>query len=191
MNENHTHTRIRMLLRILLLVLIVVLVASGVPALELPPTPAGKTLGEWLAMTNAGKQELATRFVGERFTPEFLRKLPIDAMAAFHVQLHERAGTLTPQRLLESDDHRIRLLAIGAGGNEGGEAGGEADGTEDEGGEPSRLWEVTLTVQEEAPHGISQLRVVPAPEPPATEPPVPESATEPTPAADAKPDGPH
>jgi len=113
------------------------------PSVELPSSPAGKILDEWFRMTNAGEKDLAATFVGERFTAEFLSKLPADAMTAFHLQLHEQAGNFVPHKLLATTDHQLQVLAWG---------------------ERGAWWEVTLTVEASPPHRIEGLRVVPVPE---------------------------
>ncbi|MCP4657081.1 MAG: beta-lactamase family protein [bacterium] len=112
-------------------------------SIELPDSPAGKILDEWFRITNAGEKDLATSFVGERFTVEFLSKLPADAMTAFHLQLHEQAGEFIPHKLLTTTDHELKVLAWG---------------------ELGVWWEVTLVVEASPPHRIKGLRVVPAPE---------------------------
>lgn len=113
--------------------------AQPVPAL--PDTAAGRAFSDWLAVYNAGDEERARRFIGERFDADFLAQLPLDMMLAFHLQTHERTGALTPRRLLPAGDDELALVADA----ERGEA-----------------MEVRLSVAAEPPHRITALRLVPA-----------------------------
>ncbi len=145
--------RNREIAHLLVTVALILAVAGGAQArppgaaapqpIELPDSPAGKILDEWFRMANAGEKDRATSFVGERFTVEFLSKLPADAMVAFHLQLHDQAGDFVPHKLLTTADHELKVLAWG---------------------ELGAWWEVTLAVEAQPPHRIRGLRVVPAPE---------------------------
>lgn len=115
--------------------------APEIPAGVAPPdTVAGRTFGEWLAVYNGGDEAEIERFLGGRFAPEFLTDLPVAALVAFHLQSREETGGLVPLEIKPVGEHAVQALAGGVLGD-------------------SRI--VTLTVEPEPPHRITQLRLVP------------------------------
>lgn len=108
-------------------------------AAELPDTPAGTAAGDWLVAFNEGGEDAVRSFLAERFTDELLARLPVAALVAFHLQSRELYGTLAPSAVVESEPHRLVLLADGSLGEEA---------------------ELTVEVEEAEPHRISALRLV-------------------------------
>lgn len=112
-------------------------IPAGVPP---PDTVAGRTFGEWLAVYNGGVEAEIERFLGQRFAPEFLTDLPVTALVAFHLQSREETGGLVPLEIKPAGEHAVQALAGGVLGD-------------------SRI--VSLTVEPDPPHRITQLRLVP------------------------------
>ncbi|HEX4956521.1 MAG TPA: Cpe/LpqF family protein [Thermoanaerobaculia bacterium] len=119
-------------------------------AVTLPKTPAGEALAVWLDEINSGDENRLTRYIAATFGPELLSRLPVDALKAFHLQTHAEGGKLTAVRIKAERPEKIMVLAQG---------------------EKGKQYDVTLAVQEAAPHLVTALRLVPAnPEPPPPQP---------------------
>lgn len=106
---------------------------------ELPDTVAGRTFSEWLALYNGGSEDEIQSFIGTRFAPEFLARLPVAALVAFHLQTRQITGELTPVEFDPVREHTLQVTA--------GSAAGPIT--------------VVLAVEPGPPHRISELRVVP------------------------------
>jgi len=79
-------------------------------AAALPETPAGRRMAAFLAAFNTGDAATIRKFIAENYAQSTLAQRPVDARAQFLVDFYADTRGLDVRRVLESDEHRIRIL---------------------------------------------------------------------------------
>jgi CubicO group peptidase (beta-lactamase class C family) len=111
-------------------------VAGAEAGPKIPDTPAGKQLAAWLQAYNSGQRDAVRRFVTDNYAASNLKKHPVEEHLAGFDRVY-------------GDNQRLDLVRIDRSGNETIEALVYSPLTES--------WlRITLTVEAQAPHGITQ-----------------------------------
>jgi D-alanyl-D-alanine carboxypeptidase len=110
-------TRILLVLSILLAAsLLAAAPAPQAPAgVELPQTPAGRSVEAYFKSFNAGEEAMGIYFA-EFAAKESLQQVPIELRLVRYRQMHERLGTLELRKVVEAKADLVRIVAHGANG---------------------------------------------------------------------------
>jgi CubicO group peptidase (beta-lactamase class C family) len=90
--------------------------APQAPAgLDLPPTPAGRSVEAYLKSFNAGEEAMRSYFA-EFAAKDALQQAPIELRLTRYRQMHERLGSLELRKVIEAKAELVRILAHGSNG---------------------------------------------------------------------------
>jgi D-alanyl-D-alanine carboxypeptidase len=85
------------------------------PQIELPQTPAGRSVAAYLKAFNAGEEAMREYFAS--FTAKVaLQQAPIETRIGRYRQMRERLGTLGLRKLVEAKPDLVRVVAHGSSG---------------------------------------------------------------------------
>ena len=94
------------------LVLAFVLLAGAAPGtFTFPDTPAGHRAAGYIEAFNSGREDAVRAFIEANVAQASLAQRPVAERLAIYREMRDEHGTLTPVRLLEAGDDRIRVLA--------------------------------------------------------------------------------
>lgn len=121
--------------------------AMPAPRAEVPDSPVGKQLGWVLGQINGEAADLGPKRVAERFAPSYLEALPSTALIA---TFRDLAASLAPVGLARFEGLTTAGAAV---------AVVTTDAIDD--------WRITIEIEPEAPHRITELFLTPVPYPAA------------------------